>query len=651
MKNKALIIKTALVLIACLSAAFFIINYSIWNNNYRGRIYPNVIIGGLDLSGKTPTEARAALAEQAEKIKEAGLKFKYNDKTVSLETSVASFDADLSYPALVFEIEATINEALGGEKGQGFLKYLLNIIGLEKQDNLKLLYQLNEEKTRSFLNENFAELNISPANAYFSFVESNNNLSLKNNPEKIGKEINYDQAINEVKNNLDNLKDAVVIIKTRSKYPTVKTSDLAGLENEAKQMFNKADLILQLPESEQPNQEQKSWSIKSSRLITWANAKKTDQGLTISLDQEKVKDYIKTTISPQVDEEPIRPRFEIKNGRVSSWQTGKIGLAVDIEETANRLIAGFLNKEKSITIITKEVGSEDLAADNSFNIKEILGTGHSAFTGSPANRRHNIATGAAALHGLLIKPGEEFSLVKALGDISDQTGYLPELVIKGNKTVPEFGGGLCQVGTTLFRTVLATGLPVTMRQNHSYRVSYYEPAGTDATIYIPQPDFRFINDTNNYILIQARSTKNDLYFDFWGVKDGRIATTTYPVIYNIVKPEPTKIVETDALKPGEKKCTESSHNGADAYFDYKVIYPEGASVEPLVQERRFKSHYIPWQAVCLVGKSASSSSPIASSTPITSTSSSAIITPTTPSNPENKEATGTPAASSSLIKP
>jgi len=260
---------------------------------------------------------------------------------------------------------------------------------------------------------------------------------------------------------------------------------------------------------------------------------------------------------------------------------------------------------------------------NNFGIKETVGVGRSDFTGSPPNRRHNIKIGGAAINGLLIKPGEEFSLLKALGEVSAKTGYLPELVIKENKTIPEYGGGLCQVGTTMFRAALESGLPITMRRNHSYRVQYYEPAGTDATIYDPWPDFRFINDMPTYILIQTKIATNTLAFEFWGERDGRLAEKTKPTIYNIVKSEPTKIIETLDLKPGETKCTERAHNGADAYFDYKVTYPDGQ-----IKEKRFSSHYVPWREVCLLGVEKLSSSPgtaasidsgQATSTPLVST--------------------------------
>jgi vancomycin resistance protein YoaR len=153
----------------------------------------------------------------------------------------------------------------------------------------------------------------------------------------------------------------------------------------------------------------------------------------------------------------------------------------------------------------------------------------------------------------------------------------------------------------MFRTALASGLPITERRNHSYRVSYYEPAGTDATIYSPRPDLKFKNDTNNNILIQARfEGTNDMYFDFWGTSDGRTATTTYPVIYNIVSPGPTQIIETTELPVGEKKCTERAHSGAEAYFDYTVVYNPNSAEENKV-ETRFQSKYVPWREVCLVG--------------------------------------------------
>ncbi|OGY43356.1 MAG: hypothetical protein A2731_00665 [Candidatus Buchananbacteria bacterium RIFCSPHIGHO2_01_FULL_39_8] len=203
------------------------------------------------------------------------------------------------------------------------------------------------------------------------------------------------------------------------------------------------------------------------------------------------------------------------------------------------------------------------------------------------------------MNGILIAPNEEFSLLEALGSVDGEHGYKQELVIKGDRTIPEYGGGLCQIGTTTFRAALRSGLPITQRRNHSYRVVYYEPAGMDATIYNPSPDMRFVNDTGYYILFTTRIEGDDLIFEFYGTKDGREVKIDPdpPAIYNVTSSGEPRYIETDELAPGVKKKVESSHKGADTYFKYTVTYPNGE-----VKEQDFYSHYVAWPEVWLIGR-------------------------------------------------
>jgi len=287
---------------------------------------------------------------------------------------------------------------------------------------------------------------------------------------------------------------------------------------------------------------------------------------------------------------------------VAEFVASQEGRTIDIKfstENIEKLLtdSADLKSELTISVVKPKTSNQDV---NDLGIVEVIGIGESDFKGSPVNRVHNIGVGAKWLNGMLIAPGEEFSLVKALGEIDGEHGYRQELVIKGDKTIPEYGGGLCQIGTTVFRAALASGLPITERRNHSYRVVYYEPAGMDATIYNPWPDLKFINDTGKYVLMQTRIEGTKLYFDFWGTKDGRVAMTTQPVIYNIVAPPAKKVIKTTDLAPGTTKCTERAHNGADAKFDYRVQYPNQAEPKEVI----FYSHYVPWQEVCLLGVTA-----------------------------------------------
>ncbi|MEK7097818.1 MAG: VanW family protein, partial [Patescibacteria group bacterium] len=195
-------------------------------------------------------------------------------------------------------------------------------------------------------------------------------------------------------------------------------------------------------------------------MISWLDVGSSGGATFITLDESHIKNYISEKIAPQINKEPKTAKFQIDGGRVAQFEPGQDGLEIKIEDTIEKIEAEFLNGRKNeIELIVGEV-KNTIGADevNNLGIKEIIGTGESDFSGSPANRLHNIRTGANSLNGVLIKPDEEFSLLNALGAIDGNAGYKQELVIKNNKTVPEYGGGLCQIGTTMFRGSLASGL-------------------------------------------------------------------------------------------------------------------------------------------------------------------------------------------------
>ena len=601
-KQKIVILSISIAVVALL-AIFFII-YIVWASNNQGRIVDGASLQGVDLSGKTKSEALTAISLAESEFKLRGLEFKYGDKSAFFPLKAESLSPDIPETSLFYADSVYYNheetiDNLVAEDWSDFLNYLVKKIKNEKQP-IVLSVNYSPEVLEAWLVQTFSELYIAPEPAYFSLDQETQ--ELVNNPEKIGKEIDFSEAVKDFENRLKNIDTAAISIKTKTKYPEVKQVDLEPLRNQVQDILNIGTFTVVFDDYSSGRKESLSFKISNPDIITWIIPAKTNGKLELSVNQDKVSAYLEETVAPKVNQDVVLPRFEItENGKVSSWRTGENGREVDLELSAINIVNSLSLQQASSTLAIKELRVDDFEVENNFKIKELIGSGHSNFAGSPVNRRHNIRIGADAVHGLLIEPGKEFSLVGALGEIDAAAGYLPELVIKGNKTIPEYGGGLCQVATTIFRSALSSGLPITERRNHSYRVSYYEPAGTDAAVYDPWPDIRFLNDTNNYILIQSRIEGNDIYFDFWGTKDGREATTTDPVIYNIVKPPATKIIETEDLAPGEKKCTEKAHNGADAYFDYIVIYPEGATTTPR-QEVRFRSHYVPWQEVCLVGK-------------------------------------------------
>lgn len=561
----------------------------------------NLYFGKINISGLTKTEAAALINQQYDQTETEGIPFIYNGKKINITALTTSFNAELSYQNFYYDRDS-IDEKIAIYGRPGTLKSWWQKISGRQTIVIEPNFFLDEQRIQALLIESFPESTNKSVDAAFIFNKSKIEIS----QERPGKIIDWPNLFDNVKKNLTTFNSHDIVVQTKTEYPTINSRDLIGLEQKA---FDLSKKKLSL------NFKDQAWAVDQNDIASWLMAVKEDNQLTLHFNTDRIAKYLIDRLASKINVSPQDPRFEIKDNKISSWQLGKDGYELDATSSAEQIIQQYPNEndeEQKIELAVKIISP---STEESFDIKELIGTGQSNFSGSPKNRRHNIAVGAAAVHGLIIKPGEEFSLVKSLGEIDAKSGYLPELVIKENKTIPEYGGGLCQIGTTVFRTALASGLPITARQNHSYRVSYYEPAGTDAAIYDPWPDVRFVNDTGKSILIQARIEKDDVYFDFWGTKDGRLASTSKPTIYNIVKPAATKIIETSDLKPGEKKCTEKAHNGADAYFDYTVIYPEDATSSPLEKTRRFKSHYVPWQEVCLVGQATSS-------TPITETASS-----------------------------
>lgn len=604
-----------LVLCGIIIASLFF-SYLVFEKKYQSRIYPGVYLNDLNLGGLNYDEALKLLNQKIETTQNKGIEIYYKKddekqkKSVIIFPVISSLSGDISYEFFRYDLDATVKKALSfGRSDSLWINFFLKIQTFNKPEKINAVFKFNQNEILKNLKAQLSELEIPAQDARLIRKKDNNQGYFEVKPERLGRKIDYDLALQKLSDNLAQLKNDPIRIFTSTGYPQVYKEDCLKMAKEAEKILDRAPFELILETASSTSKKEKNnfnQVINKDFLANWLGLEKNELGkVFISLNKE-AENFLQKEIAPKVNIDPIYAKIKIENNKAIEFQTGKNGQTLNEQESLANIKNYLFNQYSDNTFngssspkinlvidIVESAGAKDAEA---MGIKEIIGIGKSAFKGSPSNRRHNIKTGANALNGLIIDPEKEFSLIKALGEIDQASGYLPELVIKGNKTTPEFGGGLCQIGTTLFRTVVNAGLPVTMRQNHSYRVSYYEPAGTDATIYNPMPDFRFVNDTGKSLLIQTYMEGDDLRFEFWGTKDGRIASSSQPTIYNIVAPPLAKTIETVDLKPGEKKCTERAHNGADAYFDYSVIYPDGTQ-----KDKRFKSHYIPWQEVCLVG--------------------------------------------------
>ncbi len=243
-----------------------------------------------------------------------------------------------------------------------------------------------------------------------------------------------------------------------------------------------------------------------------------------------------------------------------------------------------------------------LAKTNKLGIVERIGMGESNYEHSMPGRVFNVGLTAKKINNTIIKPGEEFSFNKTLGEVSSRTGFKPAYVIKSGQTVLGDGGGVCQVSTTLFRALLDGGLQITKRKPHSYRVSYYElnsQAGFDATVFAGDVDLRFKNDTDHHVLIHTQVDEPNLYLrvELYGTSDGRSTEISNYRTWDYRAPLATQFIPDPSLPPGKKVQVDWSQSGLKTSFKHTIKNKDGS----IRAENEYASNYQPWAAKYRVG--------------------------------------------------
>lgn len=585
--------------------------------SFQDRIYRGVEIDGIPVGGLTKEEARQKISDAVNTLQGNGVNLRYGSSTATMRlTNFAIEDPDLTYDVATFDTEKMVSQAYDfGRTAIWHQNAFDKAKALFEDRQIPLSVAINREKIDDAISLNFPDL-----------------AKPSKNPEIIYKESGIEVTEGIPGNDYD-IQDIYRQMNERLSLSNPVEIKIKLIE--VKSQLLRQEIIDNIPQLQEVLNlkkvtfiyEDKTWELPMADLQASLYFEKVDGNIKLTLNRELAALALEK-IANEVNIPAQNAEMEVKDGKVVNFLPSQDGWEIKIEPTLDRITENVLvkkepNVELVIDVAKPKIEVKDI---NELGIVELLGVGESDYSGSPKNRQHNIAVGAKSVDGTIIPPGEEFSLLKVIGDVDASTGYKQELVIKDNKTIPEYGGGLCQIGTTTFRGALAAGLKITYRRNHSYRVGYYEPAGTDATIYSPAPDFKFLNDTSHHVLIKTvNDTKNSkLYFQYWGTSDGRKTEMTKPVVYNKKSPPPTKLIETLDLKPGVKRCTESAHAGADAYFIRTITKADGTP-----EEEKFTSHYRPWQAVCLIGveKLTEPEPPIETPASIDSPAADAVVVP------------------------
>lgn len=567
-----------------------------FEGNYRDRFYPNVFVGGVAVGGKTYSAARDSFQEKAVGLEKEGLivhfeNSAHKERIVAIPMSRNGLTSDNSIEYLTFnDWESDVRTAYAWGRTPNLLRTVYEQVSL-------IFGKKNFNFSNTIKEPAIASLFIDELRGFFieslpaSFIVSDGTISISK--ERIGERINEAEVMQILAKKMSTFDTSPVTITSSTDTPEILEKDLAPFSDQVKKIAQGTTLLL--------HHDTHTWKIRGRTLATWLIPKPDG---SLGIDPGKLEKYLSGTAAKYIDNPPVNSRFEVREGTLTEVVPGKAGNKIDQEQLAQKIneILSEIDtvvtaKTYTVEIDTRLVEPEVTKATvEKYEIENLVGQVSTTFAGSSRDREHNIKIGVATISGMLIAPGAEFSTIAAIGPVTEKEGYVKEMVIKENTTTKEFGGGLCQVATTLFRLALNAGLPITERMNHKFVVHYYDPPGLDATIYGPHPDFRFVNDTNHYLLLQGRVENGRVIMELYGKKDGRTVTISKPTMSDKIPAPPTNYVRTPTLFVGQTKCTEAPHDGLTTDVLYTVDYPDGTT-----KEKKFHSVYQPWQKVCLVG--------------------------------------------------
>lgn len=219
-------------------------------------------------------------------------------------------------------------------------------------------------------------------------------------------------------------------------------------------------------------------------------------------------------------------------------------------------------------VTTNEIGREAFP--------DLLATYSTSYASSNANRSTNIALAASKINGTVLMPGEEFSFNGTVGKRTASAGFKTATVYSNGQVTTDYGGGICQVSSTLYNSVLRANLEITNRVNHTFTVGYV-PIGLDATVSWGAPDFKFKNSRNYPVKIVATTSNKRLTISVYGLKED-VEYEVELVSYKTGTVPYSTVYTTDSsLGKGKTKVVQSGSNGATSVA-YKILKLNGQEV-------------------------------------------------------------------------
>lgn len=311
--------------------------------------------------------------------------------------------------------------------------------------------------------------------------------------------------------------------------------------------------------------------------------------LHYAADEEKVRAIVEAQCVP-LSHPAVNMSLKLQNDGSFSTVPGQDGATLKQEESVKTILNFFSEiwrgGDAEITLDAETVPAQGDAEQLAL-VKDVLGESSTDYSSSSENRRTNILTGTSRLNGKVLYPGEEFSVLEAVKPFDAESGYATAPSYEMGSVVDSYGGGICQVSTTLYLAVLRAELEVTERSNHSMIVGYVKPS-MDAAIADGSKDFRFRNNTDAPIYILGYASDGEVGFVIYGheTRDRENRQISFES-ETLTTTEPENKIQKDSdLDFGAVEST-NGHTGKEARL-WKIVTVDGQETREQVNASTYQ---------------------------------------------------------------
>ncbi len=553
------------------------------DRSYQGKIYPNVTVQGLNVGELTQQEAEAALRARYGTFLKHPATLTYGEQT---------WQPGLADVGMSFDFKGAIDSAYRAGRGNGLIENLQEVYAIwENGLDLPVHVTFDQNQLRAYVAGVSADLNHAPIDAQLHL----DGTTVSTQPAQTGRQVLVDQTVGELAEPLSAFTPQTVVLKTRELAPRLDDAAVADART-------RIEAMLQGPLTLEIEKKQYVWTPEEIALmldIGRVPQNSTNDTIAVALNSYQVGRRMRQ-IADETGRGSVNPRVDWNNGDLRILKPGKPGLRLDETQASAAIGVAVTGANRVLALPVREVDPQVTEANlRTLGIDELVSVGRSDFTGSADYRINNIGVGMGILNGILIGPGEEFSFNNNIGSIDAHNGFVEGYAIIQDRTQLEFGGGICQDSTTLFRAAFWAGLPITERWGHSFYISWYDKyglgsngngPGLDATIFTGGPDLKFMNDTGNWLLMQSTSNPHSgvAEISFYGTKPNRTVTLEQSISKRIPAPPNPKFV-TDPKQPfGTSRQSDHARGGMTINV-YRTITDNGVRKQPELFQTTFRA--------------------------------------------------------------